>query len=626
MNNIDRKNGKTTSSSKYRLKYPADMRKLPAIDNFKLSHIVRDAVPAESNDVVVSLLDTVERYKKDLKNEIRQRLSMEQKIQFKNIACYELSQKLNKAISQRQRRIERVLQDEGRHKDTLQRNVLDLEVDQVLDLASQVSSRVMKLGGQVDEINKHLYGPHMSSSEGFKLRYPLLYSHISGGTVNKSVPNSGQASVAIASEDQPSHSLSLESYNDSDQRTGIKLVKGADMDVGVKQMESISQPDERTKNEVPTKTHGAPQDDDEFMDPDQFEMFMVSSLSKYRSLQEKRQQINDGPSFFEEHDPFSPDRTKDTHTSNLPNPILLLNSAKNSAFEPRAGQSKLPQEETELANTMIDMKSLATVDPTLLTSHFKKLRINGSPITGKSHLRDKHRRKLPDHLSEIPNDEAGLQSSPAEAFLSKSMRTYSIDKHDNNEDIFQLDHVNDYDQNPLDSGSSSDETDSSISGGSIQVSLEEYSPSPKHVPSHRTLKPKGSILRIVPGISQPSYHKPTRPISITRQLKAQISRQLLQESSSEHPPIESQQIPEAQSVDSSSLRIAAPTEITPVTPGLKLSNDVNAKGLVLKLTEYPDGSLSTSNADASSISLDNLTFRSLSKLKHILDDLESAKQ
>lgn len=624
MNNIDKKNGKTTLSPKYRLKYPADMRKLPAIDKFKLSHIVRDAVPSESNDVVVSLLDTVERYKKDLKNEIRQRLSMEQKIQFKNIACYELSQKLNKAISQRQRRIERVLQDEGRQKDTMQRNVLDLEVDQVLDLASQVSSRVLKLGGQVDEINRRLYGPHMSSSEGFKLRYPLLYSHISGGSVNKSVPNSGQASVAIVSEDQPSHGLRSESEIDYDQQISINLGKSADLDVGAKQMECVSRSDEETKNEVPTKKQETPQDDDEFMDPDQFEMFMVSSLNKYRSLQERRQQINDGPSVFEEHDPFSSELTKDTHTSKLPNPILLLNGAKNSAFEPRAGQPKLSQEETELANTMIDMKSLATVDPTLLTSHFKKLRINGSPITGKSHLRDKHRRKLPDHLSEIPNDEAGLQSSPAEAFLSKSLRTYSVDKHNNNEDIFQLDLVHDFDQNPLDSGSSSDETDSSISGGSIQVSLEEYSPSPKHVPSHRTLKPKGSILRIVPGISQPSYHKPTRPISITRQLKAQISRQLLQESSSEHPPIESQPIPEARSVDSSNLKIAAP--ITPVTPGLKLSDDVNAKGLVLKLTEYPDGSLSTSNADASSISLDNLTFRSLSKLKHILDDLESAKQ
>lgn len=623
MNSIDKKNGRTTSSPKYTLKYPADMRKLPAIDKFKLSNIIRDAVPAESNDVVVSLLDTVERYKKDLKNEIRQRLSMEQKIQFKNIACYELSQKLNKAISQRRRRIERVLQDESRQKDTLQRNHLDLEVDQVLDLASKVSSRVMKLGGQIDDINNRLYGPHMSSSQEFKLRYPLLYSHITGGTVNKSEPNSSQASVAVIPEDMPSQGLHLECGNDFDLQIGTRPVKSSDLGVKVKQMERTSRPDENTEHEVPAKTHEAPQDD-EFMDPEQFELFMASTLSKYRSLQEKKQQKSDGSSVFEGHDPFSLERTKDANTSKLPNPILFLNVAKNSASEPCTGQSKLPLKESGLANTMIDMKSLATVDPTLMTSHFKKLRINGSPITGKSHLRDKHRRKLPAHLSEISNDEAGFQSSLAEVILTKSLRNYAID--DNNEGTLQTDRVHDFDQNSLDSGSSSDESNSSISGGSIQVSLEEYSPSPKHVPSHRTLKPKGSILRIVPGISQQSYHKPARPISITRQLKAQVSRQILQESLSEHTPIERHHTSQPRSVDGSHLKIVAPTEITRVTPGLNLSNDVNAKGLVLKLTEYPEGSLSTSNADASSISLNSLTFRSLSKLKHILDDLESAKQ
>ena len=77
--------GVKKADRKYKPNFPKDMPRLPSIEEFKLDRIICDDLKEESQEVVDSMIKVATSYQNDLKSEIRRKLSIEQKIQFKNI-------------------------------------------------------------------------------------------------------------------------------------------------------------------------------------------------------------------------------------------------------------------------------------------------------------------------------------------------------------------------------------------------------------------------------------------------------------------------------------------------------------------------------------------------------------
>lgn len=130
-------------ASKYRPRFKNPP--LPAVNEFRLDHILANPLRQESGAVVQSLLNVNSNYQKDLRLEIRRALTIEQKIQFLNIRVAKLAHKIEKRLEQRTRRIGRAASAKKTGQDLL------AEVDRLLDLATDVSQLFFRLVQRAQE-------------------------------------------------------------------------------------------------------------------------------------------------------------------------------------------------------------------------------------------------------------------------------------------------------------------------------------------------------------------------------------------------------------------------------------------------------------------------------------------
>ncbi|KAL6449868.1 hypothetical protein SBY92_002341 [Candida maltosa Xu316] len=256
--------------------------------------------------------------------------------------------------------------------------------------------------------------------------------------------------------------------------------------------------------------------DQEDMDAIQFETFMNSSIAKYRNLQNKKHL-----------DPFKNITTiskNDSLSSNgtTSNPLTLLYSQliSNPKYIESQKNGRFP------FSNLVTIKSTATTESTQQDSHFKKLRINGAPITSANLRKNKDKCKCNHEDDEVATSAEALLGSlklndseydgEGELWTSSELNTdeetieelLTSDSSDSDSSIEEFSHItstNQYYYN-LNSGLKQKRKEKLLSqkkkkNRKHRKSLvrrpkpKELSPSPKHIPSHRILKPKRSILK-----------------------------------------------------------------------------------------------------------------------------------
>ena len=238
-------------------------------------------------------------------------------------------------------------------------------------------------------------------------------------------------------------------------------------------------------------------DSDSEMSAAEFEEFMSCSITKYRQIQSQKKY---------DHDPFATSEGSDSDKrKQLPemsfrsNPINLLYSSllANPNYTSTPPISTLP-----FSN--FNVKSSPTIKLSNQITHFKKLRINGSPITSETFLKHPH--------------EGSCACSDTDAHKSLSETLLQIDtlKLESEDEAWNSSGLN-TDIDDEDANISSDSSEDSPTHSSINETNEFYSsmqkkrkrlrkatlhdtqhelsPTPKHKPSHHTLKPRRLILK-----------------------------------------------------------------------------------------------------------------------------------
>lgn len=543
---------------------------LPPVDSFKLDHILNKTLYTETHDVVNQLTNVFSNYQDDLRLELKLKLLIEQKIQYKNIQLGKLINRLNNHVLQKKKKVKKLVEEDGV-------NVLDSEVGQLVEAASTTASLLRNLTDRVGKLS--------SLNEVSYEKYPNLFRvvhkkewenkktetaqggdrRLGSGTASRYSPSGNLDSVITASGNPDaarpasakpdSRSASAKSsvitrsaVNGSVLTTMASAVSAAPKSAttinDTMQTKSADTPDLQSSelnsaesNEtyefnpiLSTPIKGASNVpgylSDELMTSDQFELFMSASISKYRQIQSTKYDDTDpfnpidsspiGNSSFAtiENNAFTPMGDGfSTSSIKLPefknNPINLLYSSLLS--NPNYVDSTPIQKPTLPFPSLLSVKSSPTTMLDHQISHFKKLRINGSPITSESFLK---------HPQAACACADGVHS-PAHKALEDTL-LHSDLKLGSDDDTWNSSGLNtDIEEEPNGSSDSSDSDSLNSTDNNINVTNEYYSsfnqklkqkkkkrmsqhearfqaelsPTPKHKPSHHTLKPKGSILK-----------------------------------------------------------------------------------------------------------------------------------
>ncbi|CAH2351968.1 hypothetical protein CLIB1423_05S02498 [[Candida] railenensis] len=482
-------------NSRYSIQWPSDMIQLPSVEMFQLDTIIDEELKNESSEVVNALLEVMSNYKKDLKLEIRRNLSSEQKVQHSNIKVAKLAQSITKKISTRNRKLEKLIHTSD----------IDSELQDLLQLSGECNGLISNLGPRLVRIHK-VKG---TSGDGIE-KY---------ATINKLWGKQKK------SENIDPHAASISKVNvGSNSKENGK--KNGRFEVDKAEHEKVVRSAVKTGR---GKANGSVVHNpfSSEMDENAFEEFMSSSISKYRDQQSKKERQQ-----FEFPDIIVPDdlsyeAPKTPKTPQTPKTLGERKSAYN----------------TPINSMKLTAKSPATTSSTLQSSHFKKLRINGSPITSKTYSKmktiptcdcsDTHEHEsVPAgavSLDENGNEEIGA-SEYKEPTLQQSLSElstlilHSDDEYTNSSglttdesDVFSTDSSDSDAENghsiadmyyqslksnlrkkkrksrrDLFKNSISERSDTN---GENSRAFKAESPTPKHKPSHHTLKPKKSILK-----------------------------------------------------------------------------------------------------------------------------------
>ncbi|KAK6457244.1 uncharacterized protein RJT20DRAFT_134529 [Scheffersomyces xylosifermentans] len=653
------------SYKKYQAHLPPPNPQLPPIEAFQLDAIINGPLKEESQAVVNELLNVTSNFQNDLRLEIRHKLSIEQKIQFKNIEIAKLAHSLNKTVSHKRKKLIKAVTNgsnasasgSGSTADSSTPNMIDSEINQLLKTSIDVSDSLKKLSSSLSTIDALVF-PEVDAlnnpESSRRAKYPHVYRIINGSQSTMRDEESAD-DVIIDEQDQTNEINIVEDYTnnskiiDADGDEDMEVYGDVEdeiddvteeaeemMDITPDVIEQTSSGKLQTVHELqespnieprsasksylpgqeafidelsPASSHhnedknafsvqpveprperdqlpstslfqrrqpqpgiSTPTDEStEDMDPESFELFMSSTISKYREKQSRK---------FSSSDPFTQSEASSSISKNEKaidknlltplsgdirkfngspfkhsnNPINLLYS---SLLSNQNYMDTSPLQDTPFSN-ILSVKSPATIKSTLQTSHFKKLRINGSPITSDTY------KKAQDKNCECGDTENSATtaaiataelSSPhkilAESLLD-NLRLSSDDEIWNssglNTETEEDDEEDEGDSDPLISSESSDSDsseDEAASNGTSIASTNQYyhtlksdlkskkkklrkngsalrqrrrrrtrsfqskdfSPTPKHKPSHHILKPKRSILK--PSNSQVKLPKDT---------------------------------------------------------------------------------------------------------------------
>lgn len=461
-NGRSNRNSSKNKSSKYAPIIDPSVPQIPPIDDFKLYNIVQSHTQEETTEVVDAVLNVTKNFQQDLRDEIRKKLSIEQRIQYKNIELAKLVHAVKKAsLMKLQRNFETL--------DTLK---MQHEVELLVTTAAETSQKARNLISTVKKLQTK--SSKYSVSEQ---KYPNLYRLVHSETKQTHIPTK-QTKVDKKESQNQDKSKNQEVQELSD---GIPEYPEASI------INGTSMP--------PRSPSPSPSD----MSAELFEQFLSLSIAKYRERQRNRQRAN--ALINNELDELS--NVREASSLSI-NPVKLLYS---SILERDSG------------NTTFGIKSTATSALTFQTSHFKKLRINGSPITSATYKNMTVKPKCDCESSDGSPAKAALESlsiSDADAghsveYSSSDVISESSDDVSVSSDDFASPttiNTNQYYLN-LKSDLRRKQSKQSLRKRASTRSFirESTSPTPRHKPSHRTLKPKNSILK--------TKSKPQKPLKRT---------------------------------------------------------------------------------------------------------------
>lgn len=508
---------------------------LPPVDDFRLSTILQRYVPEENEAVKKALLNVTERHQNDLKQEIRRLLTVEQKIQYLNIDVAKRAHLLRRKVASRKRRLEKSLEGSNNDRD----GSLNADITELVSLAVLVSTQVQGLANQALEYERSKNGP-LSGPDPHK--YPRLASFFGTGTESVDVDsaesevvdgyidnkeqqlqNAGRSETSKSEERLESFDSFRSPSNTFQTAFGVSDLPqlfspdGSHADLSPDDNELESSSDEEPSappslNNTKEETIREPSPE---VTPEMFEQIMDLNISKYR-LQRQRKYDELEFSTIKVSQPSSAPKNKS-------NPLRLLYSSLALANSDMLKASTV--EEESLKSPFVNSKSVATVLPTPQTSLHKKLRIRVQPLRY-----NKNTDKCSDHEC-VKGEEKVIHTSPAKAALTQTL--YNLQDSGVEEEQAEVldDGFASYSENVSESeeelSSTSDEIEGMSSSNNplditaeeyesfqrelakvhrknqpqrkLEIPLREFSPTPKHQPSHRTLKPKGSILKIRSG-------------------------------------------------------------------------------------------------------------------------------
>lgn len=370
-----------------------------------------------------------------------------------------------------------------------------------------------------DKSNQRQDSPHSPSSPNSKVGISTPRESVSL-SLSPSIPYAKDGKSKERESVNPSHSPSSPNKDIKSKR------KSEDLPVS-----PLSSP--KKYNKLPDELQHSPKDvetsqngskippinsNDIPMDAAEFEMYMSESIYKYREARDRR---------YSQLDPFE-DRTRISHKFSTNNPINLLYSSLLS--NPKYIDSS-PINEINPFSSMLSIKSSATIKLSLQTSHHKKLRINGAPITSASYLNSKTKQICA--CSDDQEHRHDTAESLAKKSITENLHHLAIGSDDELWNSSGLTTETEEDEEstkiPSSGSSDSDLLDSNANESianinsiysalklekkrkilqndkrsrlkkkkkRVSVRPDEVSPSPKHKPSHHILKPKRSILKL----------------------------------------------------------------------------------------------------------------------------------
>lgn len=408
---------------------------LPPIKHFQLDYILKHVLADESNQTAESFRQLAKKYRKDLKTEIRVKLSIEQKLQNKNIQIAKLANQIDHDL---QKQIKSITKSLGKQDE----NNLDSEVMPVVKLTEDVTVKFKAIMGRLGNVDLD--------------KYPLLKQYRQG-TVSSQPATTATAATTTVSTTTRSTA--------SDAQTVAPRPKSASPSFSPVNSPSVS---------LPVKSE-SPFDSADPMDPEDFEKFMASALSNYRKQQSHRYSSD----VFNSDEPlFRPpvydhSLASSYHKSENPINLLYIESTPKSP---------------------VISKSPAIALETSQSTHFKKLRINGSPITSSTKQPCKCQTKEPhNHQPMSPT----INSDDEHVFVEPIIVSASSDSDSDDSDDL-TDATNQYYTSLHRDYQTKKKKLKRRLARQLQLSnqVRDSSPTPKHEPSHHLLKPKQSILKI----------------------------------------------------------------------------------------------------------------------------------
>lgn len=432
---------------------------LPLIESFRLDAILSKAVPEEAAAVRTALTQVNTNYQRDLRQEIRKTLTIEQKIQYKNIHVAKLAHALSKTLLRRH---------------VAKPPALDTEVELLLLQTASVSRLAQGLAERVIALDKGVDGA----------RFPLLAKLAQRSGSNKpswfrqngatAPAENGAERNGVSEEDRPERDVlerealqreeALECNGKAERAGGEGAGEMQDAPNGQEPKTPDAQANGFHKNSVqegplcdtPLIDEPVAIDSDEFT-PEDFELLVDLNVSKYRAKQLARETPK--------------------------NPLRLLYSTLALA---NSNMLKAAPDDT-FKNPFVTAKSIATVLLTSQLSHHKKLRINAVPV------------------NQRPAPTEGLSQAQCQCELpAKIALAATLLKTQPEEELWSSQVELELDAVQWSSSDSSLEEATETDRYYLALRAarpkrrrpRKDSPSPMHQPSHRTLQPRGSILKI----------------------------------------------------------------------------------------------------------------------------------
>lgn len=502
-----------SKAKKYAPIFPKELPSLPSKEEFELTSVLGN-LKEQTRELLEALLAVSKNYEEDLNNEFIHKLDNEQKIQLKNKRIERNLKNMVKEAQNEAKKLNRVL-DSRVPKRNSSLGTFDIgsdkgadeELSSILQMSTKTNSTIPKLCETLHDIDKKVFGPMSSGTK----KYPLLTSMLSGNLERES-------------------ESSVEPPTDHDTSTGFLSARGSSS-LPINEENHTELPQETISgddNELVDRQQALPESKDsnltfknqDDMTEEQFEYFISTSIEKYR---EKQEQKYGGNSVFDDEQFFPPSPGTSPEDfrlvpGQLSNPYgirrppsmffdpvgLLKSTIRDDTMKKERQNDQEPN-----TNYSAPMKSPATVKQSLQTSHFKKLRINGLPMTSSKHVGEqKPNKSLEQSSSVVPSSSERMRKDS----ISSSFPRFSSALSEVFEDIHSLDSESNL-SFYLGIENFGELSPRAVarreSRGILPGYRESISPTPKYQPSHHSLKPKRSILKsltshkIVPDVTQP---------------------------------------------------------------------------------------------------------------------------